>query len=103
MARSIEIGTRFQGENDEISGLQWLNDDVQILVTTADACGSFTHKLVNRLQMVQHDALVGKMESVRVIVQGTFELDGFAFVIRKSSGDGSIHGVDQFSQRGGIG
>jgi hypothetical protein len=40
---------------------------------------------------------------VRVIVQGTFELDGFAFVIRKSSGDGSIHGVQQFSQRGGIG
>ena len=41
--------------------------------------------------MVQHDALVGEMQSVSVIVQGTFELDGFAVVIRKSGGNGSIH------------
>jgi len=93
VACSIEIGVRFQGENDEISGLQWLNDDLQILVAAADACGSLTKNLVNGLQMVQHDALIGEMQPVGVSVEGAFELDGFAVVICKSRGDGSMHRV----------
>jgi len=103
VACSIEIGVRFQGKDDEISGLQWLNDDMQILVAAADASRSLAQKLVNGVQVVQHDPLVGEMESVGVIVQGTFELDGFAVVIRKSRGDGSIHRVQQFSESGGVG
>jgi hypothetical protein len=40
---------------------------------------------------------------VGVTAQGTFELDGFAVVIRKSRGDGPIHGIQQFSESGRIG
>jgi hypothetical protein len=103
LACSIEIGVRFQGENDKISGLQWLNDDMQIPVAADDACRSLTQKLVNGLQVVQHDPLIGEMQSVSVIVEGTFDLDGFAVVIGKSRRDGSIHTVQEVSESGGIG
>jgi len=89
----IKIGVGFQGENDEISRLQRLDDDVQILIAAADSCRCLTQRLVNRLQMVQHDALVGEVKSMGVSVQGAFKLDRLPIVIRKSGGDGSIHNI----------
>ena len=50
---------------------------------------------MNGLQVVQDDALIGKKQSVGVVVQGSFELDRFAVVICESYGDGSIHRVEQ--------
>jgi hypothetical protein len=93
VACPMEIGVEFQGENDEVSRLQWLDNDVQILVTAADSCRCLTQELVNRLQMVQHNALVGEMKSMDVVVQGAFKMDRLAIVIRKSGGDGSIHNI----------
>ncbi len=99
----MEIGVGFQGENDEVSRLQWLDDDVQILIAAADSCRCLTQELVNSLQMVQDDALVGKVKSMGVSVQGAFKLDRLAIVIRKSGGNGSIHNIQQVSERSGIG
>ena len=101
--RLVEIGVGFQGENDEVSRLQWLDDDMQILVAAADSCRRLTQKLVNRLQIVQHDALVGELKAMGVSVQGAFRLDTLAIVIRKSGGNSSIHNVQQFSETNGIG
>ena len=80
----------------------WI-DDMQILIAAADSCRCLTQELVNRLQMVQDDALVGEMKSMGVSVQGAFKLDGLAIVIRKSGGNGSIHNIQQVSERSGIG
>jgi len=52
MNRLIKVGVGFQGENDEISRLQWLDDEVQILVAAADSRWCITEELVNSLQMV---------------------------------------------------
>jgi len=38
-----------------------------------------------------------------VSVQGAFKLDRLAIVIRESGGNGSIHNVEQVSERSGIG
>src|SRR5258706_9789100 len=102
-ACEIKIGVGFQGESDKISGLQRLNDDMQILIAATDACRSLAQKPMNGLQVVQYDALIGEMQSVRVTVQSSFELDRFAVVIGKSRGNGSIHSVQQFPESGGIG
>jgi len=93
VACPIQIGVGFQGENDEVTRLQWLDHDMLILVAAVDSRWCLTQRLVNGLQMVQHDALIGQKKSMGVSVQGTFELDGLAIVIRKSGGNGSIHKV----------
>ena len=93
MKCQMQIAVGFQGENDEVSRLQRLDNDVQILVAAADPCRCLTQRLVNRLQMVQHDALVGEVKSMRVSVQGAFKLDRLPIVIRESGGNGSIHNV----------
>jgi hypothetical protein len=103
MNRLIKVGVGLQGENDEVSRLQWLDDDMQILVAAADSCRRLTQKLVNRLQIVQHDALVGEVKAMGVGVQGAFKLDALAIVIRKSGSNSSIHNVQQFSETSGIG
>jgi hypothetical protein len=64
-----------------------------ILIAAVDSGWCLSQVLVNGLQMVQHDALVRQMKSMAVRVQGTFEVDGLAFVIRESSRNGSIHKV----------
>ena len=89
----IKIAAGFQGENDEVARLQRLDNDMQILVAAADSCRCLTQELVNSLQMVQHDALVGEVKSMGVSVQGAFKLDRLAIVIRKSSGNGAIHSI----------
>ena len=103
MKCQIKIAVGFQGENDEVSRLQRLDNDMQILVAAADSCRRFTQKLVNRLQIVQHDTLVGEVKSMNVRVQGAFKLNGLAIIIRKSGGNGSIHNVQQVSECSGIG
>jgi hypothetical protein len=89
----MEIGVGFQGENDEVSRLQWLDEDVEILIAAADPGRCLTQELVKSLQMVQDDALVGKMKSMGVSFQGAFKLDRLAIVIRKSGGNGAIHDI----------
>ena len=103
MERLVEIGVGFQGENDEVSRLQWLDDHMQILVAAADSCRCLSQRLVNRLQMVQHDALVGEVKAMGVSVQGAFKLDALAIVIRESGSNSSIHNVQQLSETNGIG
>ena len=93
VACPMEIGVGFQGENDEVSRLQWLDEDVEILIAAADPGRCLTQELVKSLQMVQDDALVGKMKSMGVSFQGAFKLDRLAIVIRKSGGDGAIHDI----------
>ena len=39
MKCQMQIAVGFQGENDEVSRLQRLDNDVQILVAAADPCG----------------------------------------------------------------
>jgi len=89
----IQIGVGFQSENDEVARLQWLDHDMLILIADVDSGWCLTQELVNRLQVVQHDALVRQMKSMGVSIQGTFEVDGLAFVIRESSRNGSIYKV----------
>jgi hypothetical protein len=58
---------------------------------------------VNRLQIVQHDALVGEVKAMGVSVQCAFKVDALAIVSRESGSNGSIHNVQQFSETNGIG
>lgn len=73
---------------------------MKVLVTAADSCEAFLQKQVNRLQMVQHNSLIGEVQPVCVILQLTFKLDGLAVVVGKTHRDGAFHGVKQFSEGG---
>src|SRR5262245_16650182 len=54
----IEIGLEVQGQYDEVSGFQRLNNNEVVPVATADLSWTLVQELVYRLQMMEHDALI---------------------------------------------
>ena len=98
VSRSVEIGMQFEGENDEVSRLQRLNQDIQIPEAGADLHRSFPQMVVHGLQMVQHDALVSEMKPMGVSLQGSLALDALAIIVRESGRNSSVHSIQQFSE-----
>lgn len=86
-----DVGVEIQREDYVVPRLQWLDNDLEILVASCEYCRCLAQELVNGLKMMQHNALVGEVKSMSITIQSPFMLNALAVVIGKSGSDRSIH------------